>query len=454
MANIVSIDGNPIVLGTSGIEDGSVTLAKLNSGVIESLPQPTDAQVDSAVSDWLDLHPEATTTVQDGAITTAKLADGAVTDAKLAQTGGVLERVEAIEDVLPKATETVTRITADSGATWESGAFYYSSNGAVGGTLMHNNYAALSCAVYGSVHAGDVFNITARSAGSGYAIIIANNSDVVLAQFVSPTSNNYYDEATYTVPYDGTMYLNTYTADYLEGQKKYVLTQNVTSLTPIKSSLDGVKWASIGDSIVAFNQTAETNWVKYMIAGTAVNNTNLAFSGSGFYRYSELDGYTQNNYISKIASIPSDVELITIAGSFNDLATSPWPSLPVGTSSDSGSTTIAGYMNAFFDALLAAFPDVPIAVVMTSPWDAYKPGVTASDSYVEVLGEICQKNGIPFCPDCYFGCNLKPWIAANKTEYYTHPDSSIDGVHPNSDGHVFIYRMLRPFLERVAHTTV
>ena len=33
---------------------------------------PTDAQVDSAVSDWLDDHPEATTTVQDGAITYAK----------------------------------------------------------------------------------------------------------------------------------------------------------------------------------------------------------------------------------------------------------------------------------------------------------------------------------------------------------------------------------------------
>lgn len=83
MANIVSIDGNPIVLGTSGIEDGSVTLAKLNADVIESLPSPTDAQVDSAVSDWLGLHPEATTTVQ----------DNSVTNAKLVQTGGILSTV-------------------------------------------------------------------------------------------------------------------------------------------------------------------------------------------------------------------------------------------------------------------------------------------------------------------------------------------------------------------------
>ena len=36
--------------------------------------KPTDAQVESAVSDWLDDHPEATTTVEDGSITYAKLA--------------------------------------------------------------------------------------------------------------------------------------------------------------------------------------------------------------------------------------------------------------------------------------------------------------------------------------------------------------------------------------------
>ena len=34
---------------------------------------PTDEQTATAVSDWLDDHPEATTTVQDGAITRAKL---------------------------------------------------------------------------------------------------------------------------------------------------------------------------------------------------------------------------------------------------------------------------------------------------------------------------------------------------------------------------------------------
>lgn len=48
---------------------------------------PSDAQTEAAVNAWLEDHPEATTTVTDGSITTAKLADGAVTDAKLAASG-------------------------------------------------------------------------------------------------------------------------------------------------------------------------------------------------------------------------------------------------------------------------------------------------------------------------------------------------------------------------------
>ena len=85
MADIKTINDNPIVVGTSGIEDGAVTMAKLASNV--QIPQPTDAQVEDAVTTWLTEHPEATTTVQDGSIT----------DAKLMQTGGILSAVETFE---------------------------------------------------------------------------------------------------------------------------------------------------------------------------------------------------------------------------------------------------------------------------------------------------------------------------------------------------------------------
>lgn len=64
-------------------------LSRFWNNIKGSIGSASDAQVNA----WLTAHPEATTTVQDGAITTAKLANGAVTDAKLAQSKGVLTRV-------------------------------------------------------------------------------------------------------------------------------------------------------------------------------------------------------------------------------------------------------------------------------------------------------------------------------------------------------------------------
>lgn len=58
---------------------------------------PTDTQAETYINAWLDAHPDAVTTLDDGEVVTRFIADGAVTDAKLAQTDGVLSEVNGIQ---------------------------------------------------------------------------------------------------------------------------------------------------------------------------------------------------------------------------------------------------------------------------------------------------------------------------------------------------------------------
>ena len=63
---------------------GQVLTTLADGETLWSDPVTVDADIAEPLIDaWLDEHPEATTTVQDGAITTPKLADGAVTTAKI-----------------------------------------------------------------------------------------------------------------------------------------------------------------------------------------------------------------------------------------------------------------------------------------------------------------------------------------------------------------------------------
>lgn len=75
-------EGITPVITTSEQETGTlvtITVGANSSSFLIENGTATDEQVE----DWLDNHPEATTSVADGSISTAKLADGAVTSAKL-----------------------------------------------------------------------------------------------------------------------------------------------------------------------------------------------------------------------------------------------------------------------------------------------------------------------------------------------------------------------------------
>lgn len=97
------LNGKPSI---NGVElTGNKTSADLGIG------NPTDEQVAENVRAWLDEHPEATTTVADGSISTEKLADGAVS----VQKTGFLAFAGLGENLFNKATTTDKKVIYNGG---------------------------------------------------------------------------------------------------------------------------------------------------------------------------------------------------------------------------------------------------------------------------------------------------------------------------------------------------
>ena len=128
-----SIDGTDKSLGITGAAAGKIPKIKAVDAAgnpteweAAEMPEsgPTDAQISSAVSTWLTEHPEATTTVQDGAVTVKKLGYGKhIYGSKPYFCGAVGTGAQvygSIGVVVPcKAGETIyTTITVPTNASW------------------------------------------------------------------------------------------------------------------------------------------------------------------------------------------------------------------------------------------------------------------------------------------------------------------------------------------------
>lgn len=225
-------------------------------------------------------------------------------------------------------------------------------------------------------------------------------------------------------------------------QDKFILwypktVKDVLSAFTGVNNLESKKVCLIGDSITEYNFRAKVNWAMLLEHNTLCTVQNLGISGTGFARY--------NPYINRISSINANSNIIGVACSFNDLDAG----LPLGDITDTGTSSVCGYINDFFTALITAFPITPIICYCQNPWATARLGETDSDNYINAVKQICEKNNIPFYGEMYYkGSALRPWILANCQEYFTSDNDDIgntgvvDNAHPNSKGHVIIERHL------------
>ena len=189
-------------------------------------------------------------------------------------------------------------------------------------------------------------------------------------------------------------------------------------------------WYLIGDSLTEINSTASRNWTK-LFESEGANIVNLGVGGTGFAK-------TENRYINRIDQLPAGYCNIGVSASFNDMSAG----VEIGEPTDTGTTSVCGYINDFFDALMAHNPSATIICYAMPPWDVYHYGVSRSDRYINNLEIICKTRGIAFDRSLYDQSDMRPWVQQYRNTFYT------DGSHPNNYGHIKIWNHLQDFFSK------
>lgn len=211
-----------------------------------------------------------------------------------------------------------------------------------------------------------------------------------------------------------------------------------------KGKWSGIKWVVIGDSLTEKNKRTTKHYYDYIAEQTGITVEVMGVSGSGYVAGKD-DG---DAFYQRVASIPTDADVITIFGSGNDLSAMESLSLSMGTGADTGSaspTTVAGYVANAIQAIYDALPTVQLGIIAPTPWQYHSPADADDDmsKYADMLKDVCAKRGIPYL-DLFRCSGLRPWDAEFRTLAYSKDDG--DGTHPDEMGHAMIAPHIKEFL--------
>ena len=341
----------------------------------------------------------------------------------------VYHSIESLQDIID---ENFDENYTEQTVTYEAQLGYYDKNGTF---YEYDNIIAGSY----NVTPGEKYKLSSYNYYLMARAVLFDANDDVVETIWNANNTSYVEDTLIIIPEGATrIFIQRHgSGSGSAATLKKFTSYTVKTLSGTTSILDNKKLSLIGDSITEHNFRARTNWPMFIADWTGAEVQNLGVSGTGFSTNS-------SPYINRIASVSAECDIIGVAMSWNDL----YSGKPIGNTTDTGSTTVCGCANAFFNALITAFPTKPIICYCQGVWAGCRYGVQSSDEWMEKLTEICAKKQIPFYSDLYKGSVLRPWLDANKAVYYT-SDSTIDpgvvdDVHPNSEGHKVIARYLYP----------
>ncbi len=223
-------------------------------------------------------------------------------------------------------------------------------------------------------------------------------------------------------------------------------------LESILHPLKGVKWCAFGDGLTSSSTLAnmidKKNYVDYVSNSLGLNVTNCGFSGTGYMK-------TENRFVNRVSTIPTDTEVLTVFGSFNDYE---YIESNLGVFGDSGTDTIYGCMKSFFDSVFSRCPDIVVGVILPTKWGYLSPqkdsvASAKCDLYIKALTKTAEYYNLPIL-DLYSGSNLRPWDDVFAEKYYKDDDENgvANTVHPLDSAHKrFIAPKVETFIKRIYH---
>ena len=226
-------------------------------------------------------------------------------------------------------------------------------------------------------------------------------------------------------------------ASYIDTYPFYL--RNI-QFTQISGRWVGKTWVTVGDSITEKNEKTLKNYHDYIAENTGIEVVNMGVSGTGYKNY---EG-TNNAFYQRILNVPTDVDVVTIFGSGNDL------SHTLGDVTDTGTDTLCGCINKTIDNLYSVLPTVQLGIITPTPWGGYNPvnDNNVMAQYSAKIVEICRLRGIP-CLDLYHCSGMRPWDDAFCSSAYNMNSAGddYDRVHPNSTGHAIFAPRIKAFLQ-------
>lgn len=212
----------------------------------------------------------------------------------------------------------------------------------------------------------------------------------------------------------------------------------------------GKTWGVLGDSLTEKNFRARTSYYDYVAEDLGCTVVNWGVSGTG---YKEAGG--AEPFYERVGKMDlTNVDCLTVFGSFNDLG----KGYELGTAYDEGTDTIGGCMALTVQRLLEAKPGLSMGIVTPTPWpeglaydgrgyiDSHATTREECDAYVQLLKDVAARFDLPVL-DLYEISGFNPDDEAQQQQYYTE-DGVLDDayVHPNSEGHRFMYPLWREFV--------